>query len=246
MTPEFSIIVPCHHASRRLPGKLLLEIGGKPVMGLAIGQALKTGAKVVAALSDGLLAQAAADAGAEHAVTGEHPSGTARAAALAESKGMEPGHIVVIVQADEPFILPSTITAVADALRDRPDAACATAARPLKDGEYEDPNTVKVVVDSDGLASYFSRAPIPFNRERPGAPPPEGLAHLGIYAYRVRHLLEYARAEPAPAEKTEKLEQLRLLWLGRGIAVAVTDDDSFGIDTEADLDRARRRVAAHG
>lgn len=246
MNPGFSIIVPCHHASRRLPGKLLLEIGGRPVMRLALEQAGRTGARVVAALSDKSLAQAAADAGAEVALTGRHDSGTSRAAEVAQAQGMPPDHIVVVVQADEPFIRPATITQVAETLRDRPGAACATAARPVREDEYRDPNTVKVTLDREGFATCFSRAPIPHNRERPGTPPPGALAHLGIYAHRAGGLAEYARAAPAPAERSEKLEQLRLLWWRRPIAVALTDDDSFGIDTAEDLERARERAARPG
>ncbi len=242
MSVGFTVIVPCHRHSRRLPEKLSLDVGGKPVMQRTLEQAMKsTAVRVVAALSDPSLAPIAEQAGAEHLMTETHTSGTSRAAETASLCRLDDEAMVVVVQADEPFIDPDTIDAVAHTLADSPDVHCATAARPAGEHEYVDPNAVKVVVDSRSMARHFSRAPIPHNRDKPGAVPPGTLIHHGIYAYRVSFLHEYTGLQPAPDEEIEKLEQLRILWHGRSMAVAVTQDQSFGIDTMADLERARTR-----
>jgi 3-deoxy-manno-octulosonate cytidylyltransferase (CMP-KDO synthetase) len=147
--------------------------------------------------------------------------------------------IGVNVQGDEPMLPPSLINQVADLLAARPDAAVATLTAPLEsDTDYRDPNIVKVVADAAGYALYFSRAPIP--ADRAGGVPNIARRHLGLYAYRVGALRLIAAAEPCPQERAERLEQLRVLWLGMKIAVAdACERPPRGVDTPEDLARVR-------
>ncbi len=163
----------------------------------------------------------------------DHASGTDRLAEAAEQLGLADEEIVVNVQGDEPLIAPALIREVAQAL-DKPGAAAmATACHAIHDAvSAASPNVVKVVLDAQGHALYFSRAEIPFPRE-PGAPT---YRHAGIYAYRVRFLRQYAALAPAPIEKAEALEQLRALWHGHRIAVVVSETEiPPGVDTPQDL-----------
>jgi len=240
MSLEFTVIVPCHHASRRLPGKLALDLGGKPVLAHTLERAkMSRATKVVAAISHVLLKPIADSVGVESVLTRTHFSGTDRAAEAASSLLLHRNHPVVVLQADEPLIDPETVFRVADILFAQPELDCVTVSRPLQDGEYADPNTVKVIVDREDRAIWFSRAPIPHNRDEPGVPPENARAHLGIYACTAGFLQRYARMEESPDEHTERLEQLRILWHGHKIGVIETDEISIGIDTPADLERAR-------
>ena len=245
---EFTVIVPCRLRSQRLPEKLLQDLGGKPLVVHALEKAGKAvGASpgnVIAAVDDPSLARPVAAAGFDVRMTADHPSGTSRAAQIAEESGFPEDRVCVVLQADEPFIRPQTIRLVATTLAEHPDAACATSVRGPVEGEYEDPHTVKVVVDRDRHALYFSRAPVPYNRRSPKCPPASAFIHHGIYAYRAGFLRSYPGLDPAPEEECEQLEQLRILWHGHRIAVATTNDPSFGIDTQEDLERARRTLEA--
>ncbi len=180
----------------------------------------------------------------------DHASGTDRLAEVVEHLGLDADAILVNVQGDEPFVEPGMVRALALLLDATPEAAIATACNPISDPEeFFNPNVVKVVLDEQGYARYFSRAPIPWSRDafaagRP-ATLPAGLPayrHIGVYAYRAAFLRNYTRLAPSPLEQVEALEQLRALWHGYSIAVSVRLDAPLaGIDTQEDLERARAR-----
>ena len=253
----FHVVIPARHASTRLPGKPLLDIGGRPMIQRVVEQASASGAdEVLVATDDQRIARAVHDprrAGVPIAVMTDAalPSGTDRVAAVARERRWDDATIVVNVQGDEPFVPPTLIDQAAALLRGDPRASVATLATPVESlQEFLDPNVVKVVAASDGTALYFSRAPIPWARD--GAP--AGLAsqavfagalrHVGLYAYRVGALARLTSLPPSDLELCEKLEQLRALQAGLRIVVAVCrETPGPGIDTELDLQRARARVA---
>lgn len=170
----------------------------------------------------------------------DHPSGTDRIAEAAGLLGLGEGEIVVNVQGDEPLIDPRLIREVAGLLERHAEASIATACHPLTDArEFDNPNVVKVVLDARGFALYFSRAGIPYPRDQ-RAP---AFRHIGLYAYRAGYLARYAKLAPAPAEQAEALEQLRALWHGYRIVVAVSGAPSPpGVDTPQDLEAVRRML----
>ena len=238
--------------STRLPGKMLAQVAGKPLVAWAAERARESGADdVVIATDHQEIADAVAALGWKVCTTSaEHPTGTDRLAEAVALLGFAPDEIVVNLQGDEPLIDPMLVRKVAAELALRPNASIATAAHPITSAaEFFDPNVVKVVIDTRGYAQYFSRAPIPFARDAFGksrAKLPEGLPalrHIGIYAYRVRFLREYATLSPTPAERFEALEQLRALGHGHRIAVAFWEGAMEpGVDTPEDLERVRRRL----
>ena len=256
MAVRFTVLVPARMRSTRLPGKMLADVGGKPLVVCVAEQAAKSGAAAVVVATDHAdIATAVAAHGVRACMTSEsHETGTDRLAEAARLLALGEGEIVVNVQGDEPLIDPALIRAVAEALAASPAASIATAAHPLHDAKaFFDPNVVKVVLDGTGHALYFSRAPIPyardaFARSRDGLP--EGfpaLRHIGIYAYRVKFLDAYATLTPTLAERFEALEQLRALGHGHRIAVATwTGAMEPGVDTPDDLDRVRRRFPGAG
>lgn len=170
----------------------------------------------------------------------DHASGTERIAEAAQALGLRDQAIVVNLQGDEPLMSPSLVAQVAETLAGRPQAALATACHALHDEHaFRNPNVVKVVLDAQGYALYFSRAPIPFPRD--GTPTPAAYRHIGVYAYRAGFLAQYASLEESPLERTECLEQLRVLWHGHRIAVAVTAlNIGPGVDTPQDLEAVRK------
>jgi 3-deoxy-manno-octulosonate cytidylyltransferase (CMP-KDO synthetase) len=250
--PPFAVIIPARHASTRLPGKMLADIGGKPMVVRVAEQARASGAtEVVVATDHADIAQAVARHGFTAVLTREdHPSGTDRIAEVAAQRRYAPDDIVVNVQGDEPLIEPGLIRDVARQLADHADAAIATLCCPIVDAaQFTNPNVVKVVLDGKGYALYFSRAPIPYARDAFAqgiAALPAGLPvyrHLGIYAYRAGFLARYTQLTPAPLEEFEALEQLRALWHGHKISVAVTPAAPHaGVDTAEDLARVRAFV----
>lgn len=255
----FHVVVPARYASTRLPGKPLLDIGGRPMIQRVVERAAASGAREVLVATDDLrIAHAVSDprgrAAAIAVMTDPAlPSGTDRVAAVARARDWSDDTIVVNVQGDEPFLPPRLIDQVAQRLAADATASIATLATPIASlEEFLDPNVVKVVVADDGGALYFSRAPIPWPRD--GAP--AGLAsqseftgalrHVGLYAYRVGALAHITALPPSTLEACEKLEQLRALQAGLRIVVDVcADPPGPGIDTPEDLARARGRVAAH-
>lgn len=250
---DFIAIVPARYASTRLPGKPLADIAGKPMVVRVMERALQSGASEVWAATDHPEVEAAVKAhGYSVCMTSpDCASGTDRLAEVASKLGWADDMVVVNVQGDEPLIEPDLIRATAMLLHDKPGAAMATVCHPLHDiEEVMNPNVVKVVLDREGFALYFSRAPIPYARDAwaAGRTLPEGLPvlrHVGLYAYRVGFLKAYPRL-PQPAMETfESLEQLRALWHGHRIAVHTTPQPSApGVDTPEDLERVRRLFAA--
>ena len=250
----FKVVIPARMRSTRLPGKMLADIGGKPLVAWVAERARASGAEqVVVATDHDDIARALAALGWEVCTTSSaHETGTDRLAEAVALLGLDPGEIVVNVQGDEPLIDPQLVRKVAAELASRPQASIATAVHPITEAAtFFDPNVVKVVLDTEGYAQYFSRAPIPFARDafaRGRDALPEGLPafrHIGIYAYRVRYLREYASLAPTGAERFEALEQLRALGHGHRIAVASWNQPmEAGVDTPEDLERVRRRLAA--
>jgi 3-deoxy-manno-octulosonate cytidylyltransferase (CMP-KDO synthetase) len=234
-----------------LPGKPLRLIAGEPMVVHVARRALAAGAEqVVLATDDPRIADAVRDYPLSVCMTrADHASGTDRLAECAEQLHWPDDRIVVNLQGDEPFAPPEGIRAVAQTLAASP-AQMATLASPIADTEtLFDPNAVKLVRDSTGLALYFSRAPIPwqrdrFARDRVGPPLPGALRHIGIYAYRAGFLRRFASLPPGQLEGLEALEQLRVVEAGYRIAVGLTPVPfPPGVDTEADLARAEARMA---
>ncbi len=251
---SFTVLIPARHASTRLPGKPLADIGGKPMVVRVAERALASGAdQVVVATDDERVRAAVVAHGFAACMTrADHATGTDRLAEAAARLELPDDALVVNVQGDEPLLAPALIRSMADLLAAKPAAAIATACHAIDDpAEAFNPNVVKVVVDRDGYAMYFSRATIPWARDAfaatvaGGVPPalPPGLPlfrHYGLYAYRVAFLRAYPALAPAPVERFEALEQLRALWHGYRIAVAVTaGTPAPGVDTPEDLERVR-------
>jgi len=249
--PPFTVIIPARYASSRLPGKPLADLGGKPMVVRVCERASASGASAVCvATDDERIARAVREYGyGAHMTRTEHPSGTDRVAEAAAALGLADDAIVVNVQGDEPLIPPPLVAAVAAALEANPEASASTACHPIRDpASIFNPNVTKVVLDARGFALYFSRAPIPYARDAYAAgrrEPPATLPcyrHLGIYGYRAGFLQRYARLAPAPLEQFEALEQLRVLWHGYRIVVAVTQGEAApGVDTAEDLATVRAR-----
>ena len=249
---KFSVIIPARYASTRFPGKPLADVAGKPMVVRVAERAARSGAaEVLIATDDARIARAAGQHGFKAVMTRRgHASGTDRIAEVVARRRYRSGHIVVNVQGDEPLIAPALIRQVAAGLARHGAAAMATACHPIADArELANPNVVKVALDRDGYALYFSRAPIPFARDafaRGVSRIPPGLPvyrHLGIYACRAGFLRAFTRLAPAAIERFEALEQLRALAHGYRIHCAVTRAaPGPGVDTPADLKRLLRRI----
>jgi len=245
---EFYVVIPARYASTRLPGKPLVDIAGKPMVIWVAERAQHSGAKQVIIASDDVrIVEAANKYGHQALMTRvDHVSGTDRIAEVALQQDWPDDAIVVNVQGDEPLIEAKLIIEVAAKLANSRDAVMATACHAIHStADFLNPNIVKVVLDAQGYALYFSRAPIPYPRDAFAAGealPAElpALRHIGIYAYRARFLKEYAGIQPAAIEQYESLEQLRVLHHGYKIAVAISANaPAAGVDTEADLDYVR-------
>lgn len=245
----FTVLIPARYASTRFPGKPLEEIGGVPMIVRVAQRAQAAGAeRVVVATDDDRIAAAVRAHGFVACITrADHPTGTDRLAEAAEQLGLPDTAIVVNVQGDEPLLEPALIGDVARLLAAHADAAMATACHLIADpDEAFNPNVVKVVLDRAGYALYFSRATIPWARDDFAADRthiPAGLPlyrHYGLYAYRVGFLRAFPALPPAPIERFEALEQLRALWHGHRIVVAITTGTPApGVDTPEDLARVR-------
>ena len=250
----YRIVIPARIASTRLPGKPLVDICGKPMILRVVEVARRTQADGVwVATDDERVADVVHRAGFQVVMTrADHPTGTDRIAEVAASLGWHDTEIVMNLQGDEPLLDPALIDAVASALVGDPTAAIATAAHPLHSAEdFFSPNVVKVVCDKLGRALYFSRAPIPWDRDQFAVARqelPTGLSarrHIGLYAYRVAFLRCYGTLELSPHEQSESLEQLRALWHGYPIRVIdVAHVPAPGVDTPEDLLRVRQMFDA--
>lgn len=246
---SFTVVIPARYQSTRLPGKPLADIGGKPMVQWVYEQACKAGAdQVIVATDDQRIVDAVKAFGGEVCLTrDDHESGTERLAEVVEKYQLADDHIVVNVQGDEPLIPETIIRQVADNLANN-NAPMATLAVEIDhEDEVFNPNAVKVVLDKDGYAMYFSRASIPWDRDSYAKSPKEIhhnlLRHVGIYAYRAGFINTYINWEPSALEKVEALEQLRVLWYGEKIHVAVAiDAPPAGVDTQEDLDKVRALI----
>ena len=245
-TLDFLVVIPARLGSTRLPRKPLADIGGKPMIIRVAERAKQSLAHSVVVATDSLEIQAVCN---EYQVeclltSSEHPTGTDRIAEVAQLLKLPNNALVVNVQGDEPLIPPELINQVAQTLAAHSNCAISTVAVPIFDQtEMNNPNVVKVVLNRDQEAMYFSRAAIPYVRDAKTGTSLEHLRHLGIYAYRADFLQAYARLEPAPPEQAETLEQLRALWNGYRIAVyTASEAPPAGVDTPEDLERIRRLV----
>ena len=240
-----AIVIPARWGSTRFPGKPLHLLAGKPLIQHVWERCITVQGvdQVIVATDDSRVLEAAFSFGAQVALTSSaHPSGTDRIAEVA--KNLRSTDILLNVQGDEPFVDPKLAGKLIRALKNDPGARMATAACPLDPADLEDPNVVKVVCDLAGNALYFSRCPIPFDRD--GGVVANRLHHLGIYACRRRFLLDFVKWKPAPLEKLEKLEQLRALEHGEKIRVLMTKRTGPGIDTPEDAAAAEKILRAAG
>lgn len=248
---RFQAVIPARYASSRLPGKPLADIGGRPMVLHVLDRARQAGAESVIVATDDVRVQRAVEAAGHQALMTslDHQSGTERLVEVAEALGWSDETLVVNVQGDEPLIDPALIREAARQLVLHDDAVMATLAHPIHDhADFINPNVVKVVADEAGYALYFSRAPIPWPRdafaERQPMPHALGaLRHVGLYAYRAGFLRTYAQLPGSPMERHEMLEQLRVLWHGYRISLAVIPAaPAAGVDTPEDLERVRRAL----
>lgn len=245
----FHVVVPARYGSTRLPGKPLQNIAGKLLVERVYNVASKSGAaSVVVATDDDRVRVACEGLGIPVCMTSpDHQSGTDRCAEVATTKGWPDDAVVVNVQGDEPLLPPDYIAQAANALG---DADMATLAAPIKsDADLTDPNRVKVVCSASGRALYFSRAPIPWHRDHEAqVPAPTGpLHHVGLYAYRVATLTSLTALPVCDLERTEALEQLRALYHGLSIQVAVVAQaPAAGVDTPEDLARVEAVLSKAG
>lgn len=250
---SFIAIIPARLKSTRLPNKPLADIAGKPMVVRVIEQALKSDAEMVVVATDDMAVQDAVVA-ADYAcmlTRADHPSGTDRLAEMVDRMALSDDAIVVNVQGDEPLIDPALINAVAAQLAANPALAMATASHTIESAEdFFNPNVVKVVCNAAAEAMYFSRAPIPWDRDsfaddnsdEDWVLPAEldAQRHIGLYAYRAGFLRAYAQLAASKLEDIEKLEQLRVLWHGYKIGVyRAAQAPAAGVDTPEDLARVR-------
>jgi 3-deoxy-manno-octulosonate cytidylyltransferase (CMP-KDO synthetase) len=247
MTLRFKVVIPARYASMRLPGKPLLDIAGKPMIAHVCEKAQLAGAEeVVVATDDERIMKTVTDLGIRAIMTRpEHQSGTERIAEVAEICAWADDEIIVNLQGDEPLIPPEIIQQLAAVLAEQQYAGIATlAAKILDQEEIFNPNAVKVVLNKAGYALYFSRAPIPWDRDgfaKQNKHVSEKMSyyrHIGMYAYTVAFLKRYCHWESSVLETVESLEQLRILWHGEAIRVKVVDKTpAAGVDTAEDLAR---------
>ncbi len=252
----FKVAIPARYASTRLPGKPLRTLGDMPLLHHVYLRALASGAAdVVIATDDARIYDVAAAFGAAVYMTDPgHASGTDRLAELADKLGWDDDAVIVNLQGDEPFMPAALLRQVAEDLIGRPGAAAATVCSRLHTADdLFDPHAVKVVRDAHGYALYFSRAPIPWQRDAfthgraAVASIDQHYLHIGLYAYRAKTLRHYAMLPACAIEQAEALEQLRLLWNGLKIYVAEANAaPGLSIDTEDDLKRARILYSQNG
>ncbi len=240
-------IIPARLGSTRLPGKVLLDRTGKPLIRHVWEAARRAGSlsRVVIATDDAKVLSAAKGFGAEAVMTrADHPNGTSRLCEAAALLGLGMEQVIVNVQGDEPEVEAEAIDAAVGAMR---IAGCSigTIAVPFAaDEDARDPNCVKVVRGLDGRALYFSRSVIPFDRDGRGGADAACLRHVGLYAYRREFLERYVKLEPTPLERAEQLEQLRALQHGFGIGVSVRPSARVGIDTAEQYEAFVSRAGA--
>nr|VFK77786.1 MAG: 3-deoxy-manno-octulosonate cytidylyltransferase (CMP-KDO synthetase) [Candidatus Kentron sp. SD] len=247
---QFTVIIPARYASSRFPGKPLAEIAGKPMLQHVHALALASGAaEVIIATDDQRIQEAAIGFGAQVCMTSkDHASGTERITEVIEILEKPDHQIIVNLQGDEPLLPPQLARQVAADLANHADTPVTTLCERISDADtLFDPSVVKVITGDGGYALYFSRLPIPYDRDHFTSQPnflmpPNTLyyRHIGIYAYRASFLRHYVTRPPCALEKAESLEQLRVLHYGEKIHVSEAEvSPGCGVDTPADLKRAR-------
>lgn len=256
---SYSVVIPARFGSTRLPGKMLLSLAGKPVIQHVYERAIESGAdRVIVATDHDDIVNAVNKFSGEAILTAQsHRSGTERIAEVAQKLGFDDKQLIVNVQGDEPLIEPTLIKCVAENLMDNSQASIATIATPIKSSEeFHNPNVVKVVMDNQNYALYFSRAPIPWPRDSYMEKDFSELLkqnisqlsvtlhrHIGIYAYSAGFVNTYVNLPQSPLEKLEALEQLRALSNGYRISVFVTEKTtSMGIDTQDDYNKVKEII----
>lgn len=249
---KFYVVIPARYASSRLPGKPLLDIAGKPMVVWVAERAKQSGAiEVIVATDDARILKAVNHFGYQALMTHEnHVSGTDRIAEVALKQEWQDDAIIVNVQGDEPLIEPALIAQVAAALANNAEAVMSTACCQITNkSDFLNPNVVKVVLDKNQNALYFSRASIPYPRDSMAdttlAKDIPAYRHIGIYAYKAKFLKEYSTIQPASIELFESLEQLRVLYQGYKIAVTICENaPASGVDTEEDIVNVRNLIKA--
>ena len=246
----FAVIIPARYASTRLPGKPLLPLAGRPMIQHVYERALDSGADhVVIATDDERIREAAQGFAADVIMTSErHPSGTDRLAEVIDKRRFADDQIIVNLQGDEPLMPAALIRQVAENLQAHEQASVSTLCEPITTAaDLFDPHVVKVVIDVNGMALMFSRAAVPWDRDAFSVTVEElpersiHFRHIGLYAYRAGFVRRYVTWPPCALEQVESLEQLRVLWNGYGIHVAVaTEAPGHGVDTENDLRRVEQ------
>ena len=250
---DYIVAIPSRLASTRLPNKPLVPICGIPMIRRVCMQALKSKAqRVIACVDSDKIAACLTDLpGTEVCMTSPQAAcGTDRIAQMIESMHLDLETIIVNIQGDEPLISPEHIEAVAQLLVEKQADMATLCFRIDNEHDVFDPSCVKVVFDGNGMALYFSRAPIPYERDNfmhHQAPTATHYHHIGIYAYKAGTVLRYNQLSRPEIEVSESLEQLRLLHHGMKIAVGVTENPpETGVDTPEDLERVCRYLKAHG
>lgn len=245
MTETFTVIIPARFASTRLPGKVLLEIAGKTLLQHVYSTACGSNAdKILIATDSKEVFDVAVAFGADCIMTSPgHTSGTERLAEAVAKLDLSDDAIVVNLQGDEIGMPPELIDQVAGLLLGNQSVPMATLCEPVRDPvDVSDPNVVKVVFDNNKRAMYFSRAPIPWHNKE--SMPSNSHRHIGLYAYRAGFITEFSRMPKCSLEQSEALEQLRALYHGIDILVEeACMPAGIGVDTEEDLERARKRFA---
>lgn len=247
---SYKIVIPARYASSRLPGKPLIMLAGKPMIQHVYERALATGMQdIVIATDDNRIEAVAKGFGAEVVLTSEkHENGTERIAEVAQIKGWHSEDVIVNLQGDEPLIPQALIELTAQGLIDHPDAGMSSICTPIHaDEDVFNPNIVKVVLNKENYALYFSRAPIPWDRDQYQHDKSQKTIkmpvyrHIGMYGYRVSFLQQYAQMNPCVLETTEALEQLRALWYGVKIHMGIIEQaPSHGVDTLEDSKRVEQ------
>ncbi len=239
--PKVIVVIPARYGSTRLPGKPLISLAGKPMIQRVYERAkLATRVnRVIVATDDECIVKAVDGFGGEARMTrSEHRTGTER---VAEVAAREDGDVFLNVQGDEPLLDPNAIDAAVSSLLEEPQASISTVATPIKTpGDIMDPNVVKVVLDFDGNAIYFSRAPIPWVRDTASKIQVRHLKHLGLYVFQREALLEYPTLPQGELERIEQLEQLRWLENGWKIRVTEVEHDAISVDVPEDVTRVEK------
>ncbi|RQW02290.1 MAG: 3-deoxy-manno-octulosonate cytidylyltransferase [Calditrichaeota bacterium] len=247
MNDDVAVIIPARYGSKRLPGKPLISLAGKPLVLHVLDRAreIPSVSRVIVATDDERIMQAVLDAGEEAMMTPNTlPSGSDRVGWIA--KRISAG-IVVNLQGDEPLIDTAAVHHAIEVLQQEKDVSVSSLGYPLKDKKiWQDTNVVKVLTDENDFALYFSRQPIPFFRDGHFKPLPNLFRHLGVYIFRRDMLLKYVEWNPSELEKVEKLEQLRILQKGYKIKIVTSQIPSFGVDTPQDAEMVARLIEQKG